>query len=50
MAKLADVYVRLFSLDLANPGSIGRGETFIIVTILYVVGYVSDGIPLLSFH
>ena len=43
MAKLADVSVPflLFGFSIIYNSSIGRGETFIAVTVLYVLGYVS---------
>jgi len=37
MAKLADVYVPLLG---SADNRFGRGETFIVVAILYVIGYV----------
>lgn len=44
MAKLADVSVpsTVRSKYRSQKNRIGRGETFIAVTILYVVGYVRD--------
>lgn len=44
MAKLADVYVYNLCSNSSRADatiSVGRGETFIIVTLLYVIGYVS---------
>lgn len=44
MAKLADVYVS-YCFTVCSVGyllrSFGRGETFITVAILYIIGYVS---------
>lgn len=48
MAKMSDVYVVPLGLARAGTnGRIGRAETFILVTILYIIGYVGH-IPSLS--